>query len=70
MATVFKPTSKSKLSFSIITPKLGFEPQNPPPKPPTMVFWTRPSEGVLALHTDGAAINGLSVGRGLLRDHM
>ncbi|KAF5191361.1 Ribonuclease h domain [Thalictrum thalictroides] len=69
LAPHFKASAGSSTSTNKIANNLGFNIYNPPRKPPSLVYWTRPPDEALVLNTDGAAMNGVSAGGGILRDH-
>ncbi|KAF5187109.1 hypothetical protein FRX31_023304 [Thalictrum thalictroides] len=47
---------------------LDLQYQNPPSKPPILVYWTRPPDIWVALNTNGAACNELTAGGGIVRN--
>ncbi|KAF5190667.1 hypothetical protein FRX31_019744 [Thalictrum thalictroides] len=68
LSDVYSPKSQSSQAFSSMAKLLGIPDKNPPTKPPTLVFWTRPPDTWMVLNTDGAAANDHASGGGTLRD--
>ncbi|KAF5182279.1 hypothetical protein FRX31_028134 [Thalictrum thalictroides] len=68
LSHVFHPKCSSSHDFEGIAGQLGIHYANPPSKAPTIVYWTRPPEGYVALNKDGASKDGLAAGGGVIRN--
>ncbi|KAF5203197.1 hypothetical protein FRX31_007220 [Thalictrum thalictroides] len=67
LSKFFIPSTRSSDSFSQVALSLGILPNDPPVKPPILVYWTRPPDNWVALNTDGAACNNHAAGGGIVR---
>ncbi|KAF5197613.1 Ribonuclease h domain [Thalictrum thalictroides] len=68
LSKFFIPSTRSSDSFSQVAMSLGILHNDPPVKPPILVYWTRPPDNWVALNTDGAACNNHAAGGGIVRD--